>query len=116
MAPTEVLCRAGVLTYALVATSRVLISYPQRAGPGIIMTGGEFMEFLASSFDGQLAEDVRLRFDAHLGAGPDCAAYLNSYATTVKLAKGAIRGWDDPLPADVPEDLVKAILRARHKR
>lgn len=80
------------------------------------MTCREFIEFLSSYFDGQLAEDVRLRFDAHLAACPDCAAYLKSYATTVKLAKAAIRGSDDPLPADVPEDLVKAILRARHKR
>jgi len=79
------------------------------------MTCREFTEFLSAYFDGQLAEDVRLRFDAHLAACPECAAYLESYATTVKLAKAALRGSDDPVPADVPEDLVKAILRARHK-
>ena len=79
------------------------------------MTCRECIEFFSAFVDGELSEDVRFRFDAHVAACPACAAYLKSYEATVKLAKAALSGLDDPVPADVPEDLVKAILAARRK-
>ena len=79
------------------------------------MTCHELIEFLSAYVDGELSEDVRFRFDAHVAACPECSAYLKSYEATVKLAKTAVGGSDDPVPADVPEDLVKAILAARRK-
>jgi len=78
------------------------------------MTCHELIEFLSAYVDGELSEDVRFRFDAHVAACPECSAYLKSYEATVKLAKAA-RSSDDRVPADVPEDLVKAILAARRK-
>ena len=75
----------------------------------------EFIELLSAYVDGELSEDVRFRFDAHVAACPACSAYLESYEATVKLAKAALSGSDDPVPAEVPEDLVKAILAARRK-
>ena len=75
----------------------------------------ELIDFLAAYLDGELSEDVRLRFDEHLAACPECSAYLETYRETVKLAKGAFHDRDDPVPVDVPEDLIKAILSARRK-
>jgi len=79
------------------------------------MTCRELTDFLSAYVDGELPDDVRRRFDAHVAACPACATYLRSYATTVKLAKGAFDGADDPVPDEVPEDLVKAIISARRK-
>jgi anti-sigma factor RsiW len=59
---------------------------------------------------------VRRRFDEHLAACPECAAYLVAYRETVRLAKTAFEDTDDPVPAGIPDDLVKAILAARGKR
>ena len=77
------------------------------------MTCRELVEFLETYLDGELSDEVGRRFDEHLAACTECAAYLETYRETVKLAKGAFGDLDDPVPADVPEDLVKAILAAR---
>jgi len=79
------------------------------------MTCRELVEFLSAYIDGELPADVRLRFDEHLAACPECSAYLRTYRQTVKLAKDAFQDPDDPLPVEVPEGLVKAILAARRK-
>jgi len=60
---------------------------------------------------GLRGEPERARFDAHVAECPDCATYLRTYSDTIRLAKDAHA--DDPVPADVPEDLVRAILDAR---
>lgn len=79
------------------------------------MTCRELTDFLGAYLDGELAADVRRRFDEHLAACPECAAYLETYRETVKLAKTAFADPDAPTPASVPEELVQAILRARRK-
>jgi hypothetical protein len=43
---------------------------------------------------------------------PSCVNYLKTYEQTIILTK--ISG-DEPVPADVPESLVRAILAARSK-
>jgi anti-sigma factor RsiW len=79
------------------------------------MTCRELVNFLGAYLDGELSERVRRRFDEHLAACTECSAYLETYRATVRLARGAFRDLDGPVPADVPEDLVKAILAARKK-
>ena len=79
------------------------------------MTCRELVDFLGAYLDGEVADEVRRRFEEHLAACPECAAYLETYRETVKLAQDAFRDPDDPVPAEVPEDLVKAILAARRK-
>jgi anti-sigma factor RsiW len=79
------------------------------------MTCRELTDFLGAYLDGELSDEVRRRFEEHLAACPECAAYLETYRGTVKLARDAFRDPDAPVPADVPEDLVKAILAARRK-
>jgi len=75
------------------------------------LTCRELASFAADYLDGTLAPTERTRFDEHVAACPDCATYLRTYADTIRLAKDAHA--DDPAPADVPEDLVRAILQAR---
>ena len=79
------------------------------------MTCRELVEFLAAYLDGELPADLRRKFDAHLVACPECAAYVQAYRDTVTLAKNACRELDDSLPGDVPDGLVRAIAEALRK-
>lgn len=77
------------------------------------MTCRELVEFLGEYLDDALAADARARFEQHLAACADCAAYLEAYRTTIALGRAAFTHPDDPVPDGVPEDLVQAILAAR---
>jgi len=44
---------------------------------------------------------------------PSCVAYLKTYDRTILLAKST---GEDPVPPEVPESLVKAILAAARER
>ena len=80
------------------------------------VTCRELIDFLGAYVDGELADAVRLRFDEHLAACPECSAYVEAYRVTIRLARDAGREPTEPSPAAVPEELVKAILSARGKR
>jgi len=80
------------------------------------VTCREFADFMADYLSGELAPDVRQPFDHHLGLCINCQRYLASYRETVALGKQAFADADAALPADVPEELVKAILAARSSR
>lgn len=80
---------------------------------GLMVTCQTFVEFLMDYLSGGLPESQRDEFDEHLAACVACVAYMKTYAETIELGKAAFRDPDAPVPADVPEDLVKAILAAR---
>jgi anti-sigma factor RsiW len=65
-----------------------------------------------SYMDNELPADQRAEFDRHMAACPSCVDYLKTYEKTVELTKTAA---DDPVPAEVPESLVQAILAAQRK-
>lgn len=73
----------------------------------------EFTEFLMAYLDGELADRERRAFEAHLSVCEDCVAYLRSYEATVRLERRAFAAPDAPVPGDVPEELVAAILASR---
>ena len=77
------------------------------------LTCREVADFLAAYFAGELSLEERFVFEGHLAECLECAAYLRSYAETIRLAKHAYA--DDPVPTDVPEGLVRAILEARER-
>ena len=79
------------------------------------MTCREVIGFLGSYVDEELPSDVRRRFEEHLATCPKCSAYLDTYRRTVHLVKDAAHPPDAPLPDQIPEELVKAILAARRK-
>ena len=79
------------------------------------LTCREVADFLADYLAGELGADDRSLFEEHLADCPECVAYLRSYADTIRLARNAWGEPDDPVPASVPEGLVRAILAARRR-
>lgn len=79
------------------------------------MTCREFVEFLWRYLDNDLAPGERSIFDAHLVKCPHCVQYLQQYRATMQTGKAAVVASDSVVPAEVPEDLIQAILRSRTK-
>lgn len=74
----------------------------------------EFTEFLHEYLSGQLPPEEQLEFDRHLAECDWCVAYLDNYRKTMQLEQLAFASREsDPVPSDVPDDLVKAILKVR---
>jgi anti-sigma factor RsiW len=63
--------------------------------------------------DDELPAPERAAFAAHLEECEDCVAYLRSYEATLRLERRAFGSPDDPVPDEVPDPLVTAILAAR---
>ena len=78
-----------------------------------MVTCQTFVEFLMDYLLGDLPDAQRNEFEAHLAACTACVSYMNTYCETIKLGKAAFDTPDAPVPEEVPEDLLKAILRAR---
>ncbi len=74
------------------------------------MTCRDFADLLAHHADDALAAGAQQRCDDHMAICADCVQYLRHYTETVAACRLAVA--DEPA-ADVPEDLVRAILRAR---
>jgi anti-sigma factor RsiW len=79
------------------------------------MTCREFVEFLMAYLDGELPEAQRGVFEAHMVVCAACVNYLASYQATVALGRQLAEEGDAPVPEDVPEELVDAILAARRR-
>jgi len=76
----------------------------------------EFTEFLHEYLFDNLPAEQRCEFEQHLAECPWCVAYLDSYRKTIQLERAAIGPPEDaPAPADAPEELIQAILRARRR-
>jgi anti-sigma factor RsiW len=76
----------------------------------------EFTEFLHEYLFGDLPAEQRAEFDKHMAECPWCVAYLDGYRKTIQLEKVAFSVSEEaPPPADVPEELIQAILRARSR-
>lgn len=78
-----------------------------------MITCREIVDFLMAYLDGELDQDQRTRFDAHLALCAACVTYMKAYVETVRLGKVACSPLYDPVPEDVPDELVRAILAAR---
>ena len=76
------------------------------------LTCQQLIDFIMSYLDHELPQDQRTEFDRHMAACPSCVDYLKTYEQTVRLAKTCV---GDPVPDEVPESLVQAILEARKK-
>jgi anti-sigma factor RsiW len=77
------------------------------------VTCREFADFMADYLSGDLAIDLLGQFERHLSLCSNCRAYLTSYEESLKLGQRAFDDQDAPLPDDVPDELVRAILAAR---
>jgi len=81
-----------------------------------MVTCRTFVEFLMDYMSGELPEPQRDEFDGHLAQCVACVAYMKTYAETIELGKAAFKDPDAAVPEEVPEDLVKAVLKARRIR
>jgi anti-sigma factor RsiW len=79
------------------------------------MTCREFIGFLMEYQSGNLPPVERQVFDRHVGGCPACRAYLDNYRKTIEMGRAAFQGESEPLPPEVPEELIRAILTARGK-
>jgi anti-sigma factor RsiW len=79
------------------------------------MTCREFIDFLADYLSGELPATQQAVFEEHLAICPDCVNYLDTYRETIRLGKAAFADPEDPVPEEVPEELVQAILSAVRK-
>ena len=77
------------------------------------MTCREVNEYILDYRSGHLSPEECACFEAHQARCPDCVEYLRSYEETIRLGKGDFSPPDDPAPADVLDELVRAILAAR---
>ncbi|MBK8975018.1 MAG: zf-HC2 domain-containing protein [Planctomycetes bacterium] len=88
---------------------------PCQHAPGAV-TCEECTGFLLDYVDGTLPAEQRERFEAHLGACPDCEVYLANYREATRLARASGRSDRDVGPPPVPRALVDAILAARKRQ
>jgi anti-sigma factor RsiW len=77
----------------------------------------DFTQFILEYQAGELSAETRLAFEQHLRKCRNCDHYLHGYELTVLLEKAAFESHagDHPVPADVPEELVQAILAAQRR-
>ncbi len=78
------------------------------------MTCQHLIEFLTEYIDGQLPLSQRAAFELHLAICSQCRAYLHNFKVTIEATQTAFN--DDHTnanPGSVPEELVRAILKAR---
>ena len=73
----------------------------------------EFVDFLMDYLDDNLPAAQHATFRGHMEECPGCGRYLETYRETVRLGKACCEDPDGPVPADVPDALVAAILAAR---
>jgi anti-sigma factor RsiW len=76
------------------------------------VTCREFADFMMSYLDGELDAATRAAFEQHLTVCRNCVEYLHQYRQTIAAGRLALAG-DAPVPDDVPEELIQAILAAR---
>lgn len=75
----------------------------------------EFVEFLADYLSGELPAEQIAVFDAHMAQCPSCVIYAKTYQESIRLGKAALLCSEEPVPAEVPDALIQAILAARKK-
>lgn len=75
----------------------------------------DWIDRLTAYLDAELSAAEHAAFEAHLGVCPDCVDYLASYREAIRLGRLAF-GADAEPAAEVPEELIEAILAARNRR
>ncbi len=82
--------------------------------PGQI-TCAEFEAFLIDYHEGALNARQRALFDFHLSICPMCQVQFASYLRTIELGRRVFAEGEEPVPEEVEEELVNAILSARSR-
>ncbi len=80
------------------------------------LTCVEFDRFVHDYQEGSLSPRERRAFDLHMELCPMCRVYFESYLQTIELGRRISATDDASAPAELPEELVSAILAARRAR
>ena len=80
--------------------------------PGMI-TCMEFEDFMIGYMEGDLPAGQRRVFEFHMKICRECRDYMAAYKRTIEISGRAFEDQGAPVPPEVPEDLVQAILDAR---
>lgn len=75
----------------------------------------EFVEFLADHLSGELPAARRKVFTAHVAECRSCGNYVRTYRSAIRIARRALGCDREPVAADIPGELVQAILSAREE-
>jgi len=78
-----------------------------------MITCKEFEDFVLRYLDDELSDHQRSSFERHMRVCRECREYLAAYQRAMEVGRAVLPSSDDPVPDDVPEDLIKAILEAR---
>ena len=79
------------------------------------ITCRDLIDQLDAYVDGSMSPEQRSKLDAHFSVCPACVAYLNNYRQTIAMGRAVFSDTSAPVPADVPKELLAAILASRKK-
>lgn len=77
------------------------------------ITCRELIEFLHLYIEGELPPDRAVEFERHLSVCDSCVNYISTYKKTIALGRAACGDLDASVGAEVPDELVAAVLLAR---
>ncbi len=78
-----------------------------------MITCQEFEDFVLAYLDGELSVLQQSQFDLHLRLCRECRQYLQAYKRSIEVDRAVFSSTDESVPDDVPEDLIRAILKLR---
>jgi hypothetical protein len=79
----------------------------------MMLSCAEFESFVLDYFEGALSARQYAVFKMHLMVCRDCKSYLAAYERSVAMGKEVFKEPYTPVPDDMPEDLIQAILAAK---
>lgn len=79
----------------------------------LMITCAEFEEFILAYVDGSMSNRQRRIFEFHLAVCRECRDYLAAYRSAMTVTREVVDAETAETLADVPEDLVSAVLAAR---
>jgi anti-sigma factor RsiW len=79
------------------------------------VTCRELASFIVDYLAGELPRERAEAFEHHLTLCPNCRQYLSQYRETIAAGRAAFMDPDGEVPAEVPDELVRAILAARQR-
>lgn len=77
------------------------------------ITCQELIEFLHLYIEGELPPDRAVEFERHLSVCDSCVNYISTYKKTIALGRAVCGDLDASVGAEVPDELVAAVLSAR---
>ena len=79
----------------------------------MMITCREFEEFLINYLEGELGPDERRKFELHLKICRECREYLTAYKASMEAVRQGLSEETAPVPDEVPEDLIAAVIASR---